>query len=158
MQTNKTVLDGLASIYGDADPTPARNVLGSYWRARYGNAGGSSSASSSSASSDFDDAQTQCGVVEAVRGGAGDGGDGDALAWQLRVFGRPCPEGETCGLDNADPSGGGWMMCVPRVSWGVGGGECRSSSERGRAPTASPSSPRRRRWICVCVCVVPSRS
>ena len=110
------MLDGLASIYGDADPTPARNVLGSYWRARYGNAGGSSS----SASSDFDDAQTQCGVVEAVRGGAGDGGDGDALAWQLRVFGRPCPEGETCGLDNADPSGGGWMMCVPRVSWGAG--------------------------------------
>ena len=29
-------LDALSAVFGDADPTPAGNVVGSYWRQRYG--------------------------------------------------------------------------------------------------------------------------
>ena len=62
-------LADLSKIYGDCDPTPAGNVLGSYWRSAYGNASA--------------DDQAQAGIVEVSRATR-------EVAWELKVYGRAC--------------------------------------------------------------------
>ena len=61
-----------SQAFGDCDPTPAGNVLGSYWRRAYGNASAGS--------------QVQAGVVEVSRATG-------EVAWDLRIYGRACPSG-----------------------------------------------------------------
>ena len=68
-----------SQIYGDCDPTPAGNVLGSWWDVTFGNASA--------------DAQAQSGVVEVVRATK-------EVAWKLDIVGRACPT-STCHSSHA---------------------------------------------------------
>ena len=76
-------LDALSAVFGDADPTPAGNVVGSYWRQRYGAA-----------------RQAEAGVLEVVREPGAT--RGERVAWHLRVFGRACASSPGAGRADDD--------------------------------------------------------
>ena len=78
-------LGTLSTIYGDCDPTPAGNVIGSYWNAAYGDG--------------TPDAQAQSGVIEVTR-------DTKKVAWHMQVYGEACPT-DDCQAENL---GAGWKM------------------------------------------------
>ena len=84
-------IGALANIYGDCDPTPAGNVLGSYWRRAYGNATPAD--------------EVQAGVVEVSRATG-------EVAWDLRIYGRACPDGECASWMNGEDAlrSTSWMM------------------------------------------------
>ena len=84
-------LGALANVYGDCDPTPAGNVLGSYWRRAYGNATPAN--------------EVQAGVVEVSRATG-------EVAWDLRIYGRACPDGECASWMNGEDAlrSTSWMM------------------------------------------------
>ena len=71
---------------------PSGNVIGSYWRDSYGNKNSED--------------QAQAGVREVVR-------ETNEIAWELLIYGRPCPS-TTCAssYNSARDQGtaGGWVM------------------------------------------------
>ena len=81
-------LGSLAQVYGDCDPLPSGNVIGSYWRQYYGNKN--------------EDDQAQSGIIEVVRGSS-------EMAWQLLVYGPECKK-EKCQVSYNYPESPSWVM------------------------------------------------
>lgn len=77
-------MDALSMIFGDCDPLPSGNILGSYWAMEYGNA--------------TPTGQAQSGVVEVVRGTK-------EVAWHMRIYGASCPDAVCHDSDHP-----GWKM------------------------------------------------
>ena len=78
-------LPGLSEEFGDCDPTPAGNVLGSYWRSHVSDAS--------------PERQVQSGIIEVVR-------NTSEVAWHLQIWGDACPDAN-CFLSSKHE---GWMM------------------------------------------------
>ena len=65
-----------SQAFGDCDPTPAGNIMGSYWSSKY----------------DVKAGQQLAGIIEVTR-------ETKEVAWHLKVYGPPCAANSTGGVN-----------------------------------------------------------